>query len=124
MIWSRAANQVVVSWGSKIPSSFDIDMSFIPAEYWDLIVADIIPTSGDQFIHFPTGTTTQWVRVHCKGATEGCSIAELQAELGGSFLFFRVVSGATGKSSCRMVKIILLWFDKERGPNFEGRSYA
>ena len=91
-----------MSWGSKIPSSFDIDMSFIPAEYWDLIVADIIPTSGDQFIHFPTGTTTQWVRVHCKGATEGCSIAELQAELGGSFLFFRVVSGATGKSSCRM----------------------
>lgn len=85
--------QVVVSWGSKMPSSFDIDMSFIPAEYWDLLVADVIPTSGDQFIHFPTGTTTQWVRVHCKGATEGCSIAELQAEPGCSFLSFRVVSG-------------------------------
>ena len=83
----------MVSWGSKMPSSFDIDMSFIPAEYWDLLVADVIPTSGDQFIHFPTGTTTQWVRVHCKGATEGCSIAELQAEPGCSFLSFRVVSG-------------------------------
>lgn len=75
---SYELDHVVVSWGSKMPSSFDIDMSFIPAEYWDLLVADVIPTSGDQFIHFPTGTTTQWVRVHCKGATEGCSIAELQ----------------------------------------------
>lgn len=106
----------MVSWGSKMPSSFDIDMSFIPAEYWDLLVADVIPTSGDQFIHFPTGTTTQWVRVHCKGATEGCSIAELQAEPGG---FFSVVQG--GFRSHKPSSKSVCFFDKERGTNFNGR---
>ena len=82
---------VSISWGTTQPSSYDLQTSSNAVD-WHVAVADVQP-SGSVHTDFPAGTSSQWMRVYCKGAT-GCSIRELQI-YGTPFRRLRSIEGLT-----------------------------